>query len=144
RDQRAADDRQQTERARFLPHDFGSRNQECLGELLVLREAQSRPRGGNYQIDECGAAQIGSASPRPIDANFLQASEGGGSEPEDADHSERLGREKPEQRGDDTERSEPGTDQVVAVNSRDVVGEGSESEPNAGGGAEKGDSKQHI
>jgi hypothetical protein len=56
RDQRAADDRQQTERARLLPDDFGPGNQECLGELLVLRVAQSRPRGGNYQIDECGAA----------------------------------------------------------------------------------------
>src|SRR5262249_34949894 len=58
--------------------------------------------------------------------------------------SERLEREKPEQRSNDTERSQPGTDHVIAINSRDVVREGSESEPNAGGGAEKRNSKQQV
>src|SRR5262249_4146642 len=131
RDQRATDDRQQTERARFLPHDFGAGNQECLSEFLVLREAQSCPRGGNCQIDERGTAQIGSAAPRLMRANFVQAGKGSGDEAEGANHSERLEREKPEQRSNDTERSQPGTDHVIAINSRDVVREGSESEPNA-------------
>src|SRR6266516_2380808 len=65
RDQRTADDLQEAERARFLANDFGPGNQECLSKLLVLREAQCRPRGGNCRIDERGADQICGGSPPP-------------------------------------------------------------------------------
>src|SRR5262249_49751871 len=119
-------------------------NLEGLSEFLVLREARGRPRSGNCQIEERGAEQICCASPRPIGADFLLAGEGSGDEAEAADHPECLSRGKPEQRGDDAERPQPGTYHVIAVNPRDVVWECSESEPDAGGGAEKGGSKQQI
>src|SRR6266700_473906 len=129
RDQRAANDLQEAERARFLADDFGPGNQECLSKLLVLREAQGRPRGGNCHIDERGADQICGGSPPPPGADLLPAGKGGGEEAEAANHPERLGREEPEEHGDNAERPQPGTYHVIAVTRAMWFGKAAKASP---------------